>query len=81
MFTAKIRELRSFLVVCQIGTDSLGHDQHQFQRALKISSALQSDQRDALLDRLDEVRSISHNFGYGVGNEMDILLVEQKDDA
>jgi hypothetical protein len=52
-----------------------------FQRALKISSTLQSDQRDALLDRLDAVRSISHNFGYGVGDEMDILLAEHKDDA
>lgn len=52
-----------------------------FQRALKISSTLQSDQRDALLGRLDTVRSISHNFGYGVGDEMDILLAEYKDDA
>jgi hypothetical protein len=52
-----------------------------FQRALKISSTLQSDQRDALLERLDAVRRISHNFGYGVGDEMDILLAEHKDEA
>jgi hypothetical protein len=39
------------------------------------------DQRDAALDRLDDMRSISHNSGYGVGDEMDILLAEYKNDA
>jgi hypothetical protein len=47
----------------------------------KISITLPIDQRDAVLDRLDDVRSISHNFGYGVGDEMDILLSEYKSDA
>ena len=47
----------------------------------KISITLPIDQRDAVLDRLDDVRSISHNFGYGVGDEMDILLAEYKNDA
>jgi hypothetical protein len=52
-----------------------------FEQALKISITLPIDQRDAVLDRLDDVRSISHNFGYGVGDEMDILLAEYKNDA
>jgi hypothetical protein len=52
-----------------------------FERALKISITLPVDQRDAVLDRLDDVRRISHNLGYGVGDEMDILLAEYKNDA
>jgi hypothetical protein len=36
------------------------------EAALKISITLQNDLRDALLDRLDDVRSVSHNLGYGV---------------
>ncbi len=28
-----------------------------------------------MLDRLDAVRNISHNFGYGVGDDMDNLMV------
>jgi hypothetical protein len=28
----------------------------------------------ALIARLDRVRIISHNFGYGVGDDMDSLL-------
>ena len=51
-----------------------------FEGALKISITLQNDLRDALFDRLDDVRGISHNFGYGVGDEMNILLAEYKDD-
>jgi hypothetical protein len=52
-----------------------------FYRALKISITLENDMRDALLDRLDDVRRISHNIGYGVGDEMNILLAEYKDDT
>ncbi len=47
-----------------------------FEQALKVSAALPATQRDALLVRLGEVRRISHNFGYGVGDDMDYLLVE-----
>lgn len=47
-----------------------------FEQALKVSAALPAAQRDALLVRLGEVRRISHNFGYGVGDDMDHLLVE-----
>ena len=51
-----------------------------FEAALKISITLQNDLRDALLDRLDDVRSVSHNIGYGVGDEMNIILADYKDD-
>jgi hypothetical protein len=45
-----------------------------FELALKVSVTLEKEQRDAMLDRLDAVRTISHNFGYGVGDEMDDLV-------
>lgn len=47
-----------------------------FDQALKAVSALPDGRRPALLDRLDVVRRISHNFGYGVGDDMDELLAQ-----
>ena len=47
-----------------------------FEQALKIIAALPDGQRPALLERLDEVRRTCHNFGYGVGDDMDELLAE-----
>ena len=47
-----------------------------FEQALKTMTALPSEPRPALWDRLDVVRRISHNFGYGVGDGMDALLAE-----
>jgi len=47
-----------------------------FEQALKIIAALPGGPRPALWARLDAVRRISHNFGYGVGGEMDDLLAE-----
>ena len=45
-----------------------------FEQALKFANALSPDRRNALLSRLDRVRTISHDFGYGVGDSMDFLL-------
>jgi DNA invertase Pin-like site-specific DNA recombinase len=45
-----------------------------FEQALKVIGQLSAPDRDALTARLDRVRVISHNFGYGVGNDMDSLL-------
>lgn len=45
-----------------------------FGQALKAIDALPQDCRAALIARLDSVRHISHNFGYGVGEDMDDLL-------
>ena len=45
-----------------------------FEQALKMAMRLALAQREALLDRLDAVRDISSNFGYGVGDDMDTLM-------
>jgi hypothetical protein len=45
-----------------------------FEQALKVSVTLAIGQRDAMFDRLDAVRTLSHNVGYGVGDDMDDLL-------
>ena len=47
-----------------------------FKQALKLTITLAPEQRDSLLERLDEVSRISHDFGYGLGDEMDDLLDE-----
>jgi hypothetical protein len=47
-----------------------------FAQALKIIGTLPEDRRSGLLGRLDAVRRLGHNLGYGVGDEMDDLLVE-----
>ncbi len=45
-----------------------------FEQALKAIAALPETQRAALWSRLSAVRRVSHNLGYGVGDEMDHLL-------
>ena len=47
-----------------------------FEQALKACVSLDAAQRDAFHKRLDAVRQISHNFGYGVGDDMDDLLAD-----
>lgn len=47
-----------------------------FERAIKTVVTLDAEVRDAYLTRLNRVREISHDFGYGVGDDMDYLLVE-----
>ena len=45
-----------------------------FEQALKLANALPVDRRDDLVARLKRVRTVSHEFGYGVGDDMDFLL-------
>ena len=45
-----------------------------FEEALKVIGQLPAPDRDALIARLDRVRITSHNFGYGVGDDMDSLF-------
>jgi hypothetical protein len=45
-----------------------------FEHVLKTIATLSEAQRPPLWARLDAVRRISHNFGYGVGDDMDYLL-------
>ena len=47
-----------------------------FEQALKAIHALPADQQIALTGRLSAVRHLCHNFGYGVGDDMDDLLAE-----
>jgi hypothetical protein len=47
-----------------------------FEQALKTVASLAATQRPPMWDRLNAVRRTSHNFGYGVGDEMDDLLAE-----
>ena len=47
-----------------------------FEQSLKITNTLAGNARRGLLTRLDRVRNISREFGYDVGDEMDVLLSE-----
>jgi hypothetical protein len=47
-----------------------------FEQALEIIAQLSASDRNPLIARLDKVRTISHNFGYGVGDDMDSLLAK-----
>jgi hypothetical protein len=47
-----------------------------FEQALKTIARLSANDRKGLIARLDRVRVISHNFGYGVGDDMDSLLAK-----
>ncbi len=45
-----------------------------FNQAVAIANRLPVASRDALIVRLDRVRSISHKLGYGVGDDMDSIF-------
>ena len=47
-----------------------------FEQTLKAIAQLSASDRRALIARLDKVRAVSHNFGYGVGDDMDSLLAK-----
>jgi len=47
-----------------------------FEQSLQIAAGLPTEQWKRFLTRLDQVRRISHDFGYGVGDEMDCLMAE-----
>ena len=47
-----------------------------FEQALKSANTLPADGQDTHIARLDHVREISHEFGYGVGDDMDYLLAK-----
>lgn len=49
-----------------------------FEQALKLVPSLPVTLQDVLLARLDRVRTLSQNFGYGVGDDMDSLLAQFK---
>ena len=43
---------------------------NMFEQAIRITRQLSAGDRDALIVRLDRVRTISHNLGYGVGDDI-----------
>lgn len=47
---------------------------HMFEQALTVAHELPEAGRGALIVRLDRVRTISHQFGYGVGDDMDSMF-------
>lgn len=49
-----------------------------FEQALKVSLTLATEQRDAMLQRLDDVSQVGLDLGYGVGEEMEALLTEHR---
>jgi hypothetical protein len=78
-----LAELMVFYCEQAVGFCSdVGHDDvayfdalvRMFARALELATTLQVPVRDGIFIRLDRVRRIAHNFGYGVGDEMDFLL-------
>lgn len=52
--------------------------ERMFGQALNVIVTLSASDRVALLARLDAVRHTSHNFGYGIGDDMDTLLAEHE---
>jgi hypothetical protein len=47
-----------------------------FDQAVATVNRLPVGSRDALIARLDGVRSVSHDLGYGVGDDMDSILAK-----
>jgi hypothetical protein len=47
-----------------------------FEQALVTAHTLPTDTRDALIARLDRVRTAGHQCGYGVGDDMDSILAK-----
>jgi hypothetical protein len=45
-----------------------------FEQALIVANTLPAGVRGALIARLERVRLIGHNFGYGVGDDMDSIF-------
>jgi hypothetical protein len=45
-----------------------------FEQPFKSAKTLPANGQDSLIARLNRVRKISHDFGYGVSDDMDYLL-------
>jgi hypothetical protein len=49
---------------------------HMFKRALHTTGSLPANAQRGLIGRLDNVRNLSRELGYGVGDDIDILFSE-----
>jgi hypothetical protein len=45
-----------------------------FEQTLKTTTRLAGNVRSGLLARLDRVRSMNYEFGYGVGDDMHVVF-------
>lgn len=84
---AGLAELMVFYCECATGfCNAVGYQDEayfdalvrMFEQALKTIAQLSGSDRNALIARLDRVRVISHNFGYGVGDDMDSLFAQHR---
>jgi hypothetical protein len=84
---AGLAELMVFYCECAAGfCNDVGYQNdayfdalvRMFEQALKTIAQLSASDRNPLIARLDRVRIISHNFGYGVGDDMDCLLAKHR---
>ena len=84
---AGLAELMVFYCECAAGfSNDIGYQDERyfdalvrmFEQALKVIDQLPASDRNALIVRLNRVRTISHNLGYGVGDEMDFLLAKTR---
>jgi hypothetical protein len=84
---AGLAELMVFYCECATGfCNDVGYQDEayfdalvrMFEEALKTIAQLSDSDRNPLIIRLDRVRVISHNFGYGVGDDMDSLLARHQ---
>ena len=84
---AGLADLRVFYCECAVGfCNDVGYQDEayfdalvrMFEQALKTISQLSATDRNPLIIRLDRVCVISHNFGYGVGDDMDSLLARHR---
>ena len=82
---AGLAELMVFYCECAAGfCNAVGYQDEayfdalvrMFEQALKTIAQLSDG--NPLIIRLDRVRVISHNFGYGVGDDMDSLLAKHR---
>ena len=75
---AGLAELMVFYCQCAAGfCNDVGYqDEAYFNALVRMfeQALLSANDRNPLIARLDRVRVISHNFGFGVGDDMDSLL-------
>lgn len=62
--------------VCHHDTAYLDALVRMFEQSLKTMSDLTGKLQKRFLTRLDRVRTIARQLGYGVGDDMDVLLSE-----
>jgi hypothetical protein len=84
---AGLAELMVFYCECAAGfCNDVGYQDEayfdalvrMFEQALRTIAQLCASDRNPLIARLDRIRVISHNFGYGVADDMDALLARHR---